>query len=121
MPRRIHDTPKARAALARYRIMAWLTGTFLLLLTLEMVLRYLINVHGDYSSVLGIWIAITHGWIYVLYLLSVADLWSRMRWRLMELVMMVLAGVIPVMSFIVEAKLHDRALTELEAVANATR
>ena len=58
---------------------------------------------------LGAWIAFAHGWIYVVYLVTVFDLWSKMRWRLGRLATMAAAGVVPVMSFILERKVHAQA------------
>nr|WP_260980078.1 DUF3817 domain-containing protein [Agrococcus jejuensis] len=40
MPRPIQQIPKIRSAMTFYRIMSWVTGTFLLLLVIEMVLKY---------------------------------------------------------------------------------
>lgn len=101
---------KARTAFSRYRIMAFVTGTLLLVLTLEMVLKYIFQVNGleepgnllSARPVLGTWIAIVHGWIYVFYLITVFALWSHMRWSFGRMVVLIIAGVIPVMSFIVE-------------------
>ncbi len=96
--RRVDPRTLARA-LQRYRVMAWVTGAFLLLLTAEMVAKYLFRGGEPW---LGTWVAITHGWIYVLYLLTVLDLWSKLRWGLGRLVVLVLAGVVPVLSFVAE-------------------
>ncbi len=90
-------------ALTRYRVMAFVTGGFLLLLCLEMVLKYVLRLNGG-EAVLGDWIAITHGWIYVLYLVTVVDLWSSLRWRFGRLVTLVLAGVVPLLSFFAERR-----------------
>lgn len=90
-----------RPALARYRVMAYVTGGFLLLLCVEMILKYGFN---NNEPVLGDWIAIVHGWIYVLYLMTVIDLWSTLRWPLGRLIQLVLAGVVPVVSFVAERK-----------------
>lgn len=86
-------------ALTRYRVMAYVTGCFLLLLCVEMVAKYLFR---DGRPWLGNWIAIVHGWIYVVYLVTVVDLWSKLRWRLGRLVALVLAGVVPLLSFFAE-------------------
>ncbi|WP_461024437.1 DUF3817 domain-containing protein [Thalassiella azotivora] len=86
-------------ALTRYRVMAYVTGAFLLLLCVEMVAKYVV-LGGE--SWLGSWIAIVHGWIYVVYLVTVVDLWSKLRWSLGRLVALVLAGVVPVLSFVAE-------------------
>ena len=85
----------------RYRVMAWVTGAFLLLLTLEMVMKY---VFAGGEPVLGTWIAIVHGWIYVVYLVTVLDLWSTSRSGAGRLVVLVLAGVVPVLSFVAERR-----------------
>ncbi len=110
----------ARGRLGRYRVMAFVTGTMLLVLCLEMVLKYVVHANGldaagDPRPVLGTWIAIVHGWIYVVYLVTVVQLWSAMRWSLGRLVTMALAGVVPVMSFVLERKVHAEATARLGA------
>lgn len=100
---------KARSAFARYRVMAFVTGGMLLLLTLEIVLKYVlraggVDAAGNPQPVIGSWVAFSHGWIYVIYLVTVFDLWSRMRWGLARMVLLVAAGVVPVMSFVVEPR-----------------
>ncbi|GEK79877.1 DUF3817 domain-containing protein [Agrococcus baldri] len=40
MPRPIEQLPQIRTAITFYRVMSWVTGTFLLLLVAEMVLKY---------------------------------------------------------------------------------
>lgn len=106
-------------ALLRYRVMAWVTGTMLLVLTLEMVLKYGFQAGGVQDGtpqpVIGSWVAFAHGWIYVVYLVVVFDLWSRLRWSLGRLVTMVLAGVVPVMSFVMERRVHSDAVTRITA------
>jgi integral membrane protein len=103
------DAGRARTAFARYRVMAFVTGGMLLLLTLEMVLKYVVHAAGvdeggEPRAVLGTWIAFAHGWVYVVYLVTVFDLWSRMRWQAGRMLVMVAAGVVPVLSFVVEPR-----------------
>jgi integral membrane protein len=89
-------------ALARYRVMAVVTGVMLLVLTVEVFVKYVLRVDvGQLGSV----IAIVHGWIYVVYLVAVLDLWSKLRWRFGRLLALVLAGVVPVVSFVVERRI----------------
>lgn len=114
----------ARNALRFYRIMAIITGIMLLVLTAEMIIKYLIwglimggnpseaLVFGSFNAAAAV--AIAHGWCYVAYLITTFWLNSQMKWGLKNLIIMALAGVIPVMSFIVEAKLHRRAVRELD-------
>lgn len=117
------DEPKARAAFSRYRVMAFVTGGFLLLLTTEMLLKYVLQLNGlavpgelaSARPVLGDWIAIVHGWIYVIYLITVFDLWSRMRWGFGRILALIAGGVVPVLSFVMERKAHrwfDATLTQ---------
>ena len=113
---------KARGALLRYRVMSWVTGTMLLLLCVEMLTKYVLHTggydaEGEPLGLLGPWVAFAHGWIYVLYLVTVFDLWVTLRWRLGRLVSMAAAGVVPVMSFVLERRVHADAQARIDAAA----
>ncbi|WP_142120410.1 DUF3817 domain-containing protein [Rarobacter faecitabidus] len=105
----------ATGSTLRYRILAWITGTMLLALCVEMILDYFVKI--DVSAIA--WIPFVHGWVYVVYLVTVIDLWTKMRWGAGRLTTMVLAGVVPVMSFIMEKKIHAEALIKIEAARAA--
>ncbi|MEV0064740.1 DUF3817 domain-containing protein [Nocardia sp. NPDC058379] len=90
------DTAKIRPALQRYRVLAWVTGLWLLLLTGEMIAKYGFDV--DTPS----WIAVVHGWVYFAYLLVTADLAVKVRWPIGRTVGTLIAGTIPLLSFFVE-------------------
>jgi integral membrane protein len=109
---------KLSAALTRYRVMAWVTGSFLLLLTLEVVVKY--GVKGG-EPWLGTWVAVTHGWIYVVYLVTVVNLWSTLRWRTARLLMLVLAGVVPGLSFVAERLVTREVRARIAALPAAGR
>lgn len=98
-------TAKATGALRRYRVMAFITGVMLLILCVELTMKYVLRLDDDIMRWVE-WVPFAHGWIYVVYLVTVMDLWSTMRWSFGRLVGMVLAGVVPVMSFVVERKVH---------------
>jgi integral membrane protein len=85
------------AALLRYRVLAWTTGVFLLLLTLHVILKY-----GFDSPGLGAWVPIAHGWLYLLYVVITVDLWLRTRLDVGRTVLVVLAGTVPFCSFFAE-------------------
>lgn len=106
---------KARGALGRYRFLAILTGVMLLVLCVEMFFKYVVPVDAviEYMG----WVPFAHGWIYVVYLVTVLDLWAKMRWGFGRLTTMVLAGVVPVMSFVLEKKVHAEADAKLAALA----
>ncbi len=109
---------KARGAMARYRFMALVTGVMLLILCVELGIKYGLGAVTDVDAVMPFiaWVPFAHGWIYVVYLVTVADLWSKMRWGFGRLVTMVIAGVIPVMSFVLEKKVHGEAEAKLAAL-----
>src|SRR5690625_2041128 len=100
--------------------MAFITGGFLLLLTVEMVLKYIFKVAGvddmgRANPVMGNWIAIVHGWIYVIYLVTVFDLWSRLRWGLGRMFALIAAGVVLVLSFVMEPRTKNWFEESLQA------
>ena len=112
---------KARGSLARYRVLAWVTGVMLLVLCAEMVLKYVLqlpgfNVEGDPRNEAARIIAMVHGWVYVVYLVTVFDLWSTLRWPLRRLASLAAAGVVPVMSFVLERRVHAEAGARIDAV-----
>ncbi|GGF19944.1 DUF3817 domain-containing protein [Subtercola lobariae] len=115
------DFPRIRSALKFYQVCAIITGTLLLLLCLEMILKYTpIGVEvelggpqgflafvpvGTVTSVnLSTGILIVHGWFYVVYLFSCFQVWSRMRWGFNRFLLLALGGVIPFLSFFLEGR-----------------
>ena len=116
---REQDIPKIPRALRFYVVMANVTGIFLLLLCAEMVLRYAIGFDVEIGGPFGfVWlvpheqvtafnlstaILVVHGWLYVIYLIADFWLWSLMRWPFLRFIIIALGGVIPVLSFVLEA------------------
>ncbi len=103
----------ASKALTRYRVMAIITGVMLLLLCVEMFILYGLRA-TDLKPYIA-WIPFAHGWIYVVYLITVIEVWVRLRWNFKRLVVMVLAGVIPVLSFVVEHKVTAEGRARIAA------
>lgn len=134
------DVPRIRSALTLYRVFAYITGTMLLLLVLEMIFKYtpiqreieLGGAHGFIALVpdktvlavnLSTGILIAHGWLYVVYLFSDFRLWSILRWPFSRFIAIALGGVVPFLSFIVEhyiTRSVKREIAELEASASPT-
>ncbi len=108
---------KARGAWRFYRAMAFVTGVMLLLLCVEMILVYLVGVGPDVEAWIR-WIPFAHGWIYVVYLVSVFNLWSTMRWGLGRMAALVVAGVIPVLSFVMEHRAQGWFTADLPGVVD---
>jgi integral membrane protein len=86
------------ASLLRYRVMAYVTGTMLLVLCLvAMPLKYAAGIPGP-TAVVGA----MHGVLYCVYLLTAFDLALRARWTAKGTVLVLLAGTIPFLSFVAE-------------------
>lgn len=112
-------TGKIRGALTRYRIMAIITGTFLLILTAVTLVKYIGQWVFDWEHegflAIALGIGIVHGWIYVVYLLTCLDLWTKMKWKFGRLVYMALGGVIPVLGLFLEVRLAREVKNGLES------
>ena len=87
-----------KAALVRYRVMAYVVGCLLVALVLfAMPMKYIW--HDDrWVTYLGI----PHGWLYMILLITAWDLGRRVFWSLRNLILIALAGTIPFLSFVAE-------------------
>ncbi|MFD1231846.1 DUF3817 domain-containing protein [Pseudonocardia benzenivorans] len=95
-----------------YRIAAWVTGVGLLALTfVALPLKYIWDVPGP-TTVIGI----IHGYLYMIYIVCTLVLAERVRWRPVTALLILLAGTIPVASFVAERKV-TREVREREAAA----
>jgi integral membrane protein len=86
------------AALTRYRVMAWIVGVLLIALVLVAVpLKYLGGIEEP-VTVLGT----LHGWLYFVFFLTACDLALRASWTLRGTVLTLVAGTVPILSFVAE-------------------
>jgi integral membrane protein len=86
------------AALFRYRIAAYIVGTLLLIACTASIVKH--GFHGpDF-----LWIWFVHGYFYVVYLVLAFDLYRRTRWPLLRLAEMILAGLLPGLTFVIERR-----------------
>ena len=86
------------AALLRYRVMAWVVGVLLIALILVAVpLKYAAGL-DDPVTVIGT----AHGWLYAIFFVTACDLALRARWTLKGTVLVVVAGTVPILSFVAE-------------------
>lgn len=99
----------ARSRLTFFRVMAFIVGFALLVLTLHMVLNY-----GFDNDVLGWW-AMPHGFLYMVYLVAVLMLATTLRWGLGRTVGVMLAGCVPFLSFWVEHRVTRQARVQIES------
>ena len=86
------------AALTRYRVMAWLVGVLLIALVLVAVpLKHLGGIEEP-VTVLGT----LHGWLYFVFFLTACDLALRASGTLRGTVLTLVAGTVPILSFVAE-------------------
>ncbi|MFD4956182.1 DUF3817 domain-containing protein [Streptomyces sp. NPDC058451] len=110
-----------KSVLTRYRVMAYVTGVLLVLLTLGVIAKYLFKMDGaaGFTSVVGI----AHGWLYVVYLVCAFDLGSKAKMRVGRQLWVLLAGTIPTAAFFVERRvsreLEGKVTDPAPAVAEA--
>lgn len=133
------DYPRIRKALSFYKVTSVITGVMLLLLCAVMVMKYAFAVQlflftpngfaefvpiapegiesdfGGQGFDLFKAILIAHGWFYVVYLISDFMLWSPMRWGFGKFLLIALGGVIPFMSFFLEARIVREVTAYLDS------
>lgn len=88
---------KIRQALLHYRVMAWVTGIWLIALCYEILMRYVVKVDNPPT-----WIGVVHGWVYFIYLIFTANLAVKIRWPIAKTLGVLVAGTIPLLGIIVE-------------------
>jgi integral membrane protein len=92
-----------RGALARYRVMAYVVGVGLLALCAAMILDYGFD-QDQYTKIIGP----VHGFLYIVYFLAAVDLALKARWSVRGTVLVLLAGMIPFVSFAAERRVSHR-------------
>ena len=102
-----------RGALLRFRVMAFVVGITLLLFCVAIIRKYAFDAGSDTI------IAQAHGFLFMIYALLSLDLAFRMRWGVGRIVFMVIAGMVPFLSFVAEHKVSGWVRAET-AVTGAT-
>jgi hypothetical protein len=120
--------PAIRGALKFYQICSVITGTMLLLLCAEMLIKYVLGYElflggsggflwfapvvegpeglestGDGLN-LSLGILVAHGWFYVVYLFACFRVWSLMRWPFWRFLLLASGGIVPLLSFFLEVR-----------------
>ncbi|MBI3688961.1 MAG: DUF3817 domain-containing protein [Actinobacteria bacterium] len=99
------------AALTRYRVLAYVVGVALLVLTVAVVVQI---ASGDKSMVEIV--GPIHGFLYIGYLVLAFDLARRLRWPLERTTLVLLAGTVPFLTFVAERWVTNR-VRESQAVS----
>ena len=87
----------------RYRVMALIAGVMSLLLWFVYMPLEGFKSNSDEGNSL-LWIAIAHGYIYMIYVLTAVQLSVKAKWSLTRMLKYILAGTLPIASFIAERR-----------------
>lgn len=92
----------------RFRVMAVIAGVMSMLLWfVELPVVYLMDAPELESKVK--WIPYAHGYIYAFYVLTAIHYAARARWSVPRMLGLILAGTLPVASFIAERRIARRS------------
>jgi integral membrane protein len=130
---RITDFPRIRLTLAIYRILAYATGVMLLVLCVEIVLKYVFGLEADLGGTGGFLVPvgmhtglnlslaaqITHGYFYLAYLVIDFILVTFLRWPITRFLLIAAGGVVPLLSFFTERRITREVSTYLAARESA--
>ncbi len=95
-------------ALVRYRVMTFIVGSALIILVFLGVPLQLWAHVDVVAKVEGT----IHGYLYLVYLFTAADVARRAHWRLGRIVAVVLSGFVPFLAFVVEHRVYRQMQEE---------
>ncbi len=105
-------------AVMRYRVMAFVVGTALLCLTAIVICQYGLGLHAQMKTP-ELVVAPLHGYLYLAYLVTAADLARRARGHLGRIILVVCSGFVPFLAFIIEHRVYQQMQAEWAAEAAA--
>jgi integral membrane protein len=92
-----------KSVVTRFRVMAIICGVMSLLLWFGyMPGKYFFNAIDTHKYLIAI--PIVHGYLYMVYLLTALQFGVKSRWNIYRLLWVMLAGTLPVASFLAERK-----------------
>jgi integral membrane protein len=94
---------RIRAALGRYRVIAYIVGVGLLALTVATIMDWVFGI-PQAAAIIGP----LHGFLYMIYLALGVDLALKCRWSVGGSILVLLAGTIPFLSFVAERQVTRR-------------
>ena len=99
--------PTSTGALTRFRLLAVLCGVNLLLLVFGyMPAKYIFDALDDNGWI--IFIPIAHGYLYIVYILTVLQIGVQKRMKFVTIIALIAAGTLPVASFIAERRITKK-------------
>ncbi len=99
-------------SLTRYRILAYIVGIGLAVLVF---IGIPLQVAAHSPGVVKV-VGPLHGFIYIIYLFAAFDMARRARFTMPQMLMMLCAGLLPILAFVIERKVTARVRAEVAAV-----
>jgi integral membrane protein len=87
-----------RAAALRYRVMAYITGVLIIVVCFVGIPLQIVA----HNTIISNDVATVHGFLYIVYLVFAYILAQKLKMRLGPTILLLLAGTVPVMTFVVE-------------------
>ncbi|ETK33682.1 DUF3817 domain-containing protein [Microbispora corallina] len=100
------------SALKFYRVMAYIVGVMLLVLCAGMVVKY-----GFGEDAMVAIVGPIHGFLYMVYLVAALNLGLKARWNILYLILVLLAGTIPFLSFVLERNVTGQVRRRIAAAS----
>ncbi|MBO0817587.1 MAG: DUF3817 domain-containing protein [Actinobacteria bacterium] len=94
---------RVRLNVTLYRVMAYVTGVILIVLCVFAIAQVFTNDEAIVNAV-----GTVHGLLYIVYLIVSYPLTRRLRLPLWPTIAVLLAGTVPVMTFVVERRISHR-------------
>jgi integral membrane protein len=86
------------AAVLRYRVMAYITGVLIIVVCFAGIPLQV----AAHNTFIVNYIGTVHGWLYVIYVICAYILARKLKMRMGPTILLLLAGTIPVLTFVVE-------------------
>ncbi|HEY3879813.1 MAG TPA: DUF3817 domain-containing protein [Trebonia sp.] len=87
-----------RSAVLRYRVMAYITGVLIIVVCFAGIpLQF-----AAHNTIISNYVATVHGYLYIVYVICAYLLARKLKMRLWPTIVLLLAGTIPIMTFVVE-------------------
>jgi len=86
------------AAVLRYRVMAYITGVLIIVVCFAGIPLQLVA----HNTIISNQVATVHGFLYIIYVIFAYMLAQKLKMRLGPTILLLLAGTVPIMTFVVE-------------------
>lgn len=89
---------RLKAYVTGYRVMAYITGVLIIVICfVGLPLQFAAG-----NDWIDKWLGTVHGYLYIIYVITAFLLGTKLRLRAAQMIPLLLAGIVPIMTFLVE-------------------